>query len=108
MGLLIDLDRIIVGEVKQADEAAGLSKASMTGHKCWTSVHGENCNMAISKMADYISQANRNYSFKDCLAQLEGFEYVIHLRNFQVDEIVHIKGWNRELGILEKETVYSI
>lgn len=108
MGLLIDLDRIIVGEVKQADEAAGLSKASMTGHKCWTSVHGENCDMAISKMADYISQANRNYSFKDCLAQLEGFEYVIHLRNFQVDEIVHIKGWNRELGILEKETVYSI
>ena len=108
MGLLIDLDRIIVGEVKQPDEAAGLSKASLTGHKCWTSVHGENCQMAIDKMADYISQANKNYSFQDCLSQLQGFEYVIHLRWFQVDEIVHIKGWDRENGRLITETIYKL
>lgn len=108
MGLLIDLDRIIVGEVKQADEAAGLSKASLTGHKCWTSVHGENCDMAIDKMADYISQANRNYSFADCLSMLQGFEYVIHLRKFQIDEVVHITGWDRKNETLKKETVYKI
>lgn len=108
MGLLIDLDRIIVGEVKQADEAAGLSKASMTGHKCWTSVHGENCDMAINKMADYISQANRNYSFENCLSQIQGFEYVIHLRNFQIDEVVHIIGWDHETQTLQTETVYKI
>lgn len=108
MGLLIDLDRIIVGEVKQADEAAGLSKASLTGHKCWTSVHGENCDMAIDKMADYISQANRNYSFADCLSMLQGFEYVIHLRKFQIDEVVHITGWDRKNETLIKETVYKI
>lgn len=55
--LLVDLDRVIVGEVKEGQEAVGLSKASMTGHKCWTSVHGESCEMAVDKMADYISQA---------------------------------------------------
>ena len=92
--LLVDLDRVIVGEVKEGSEAAGLSKASMTGHKCWTSVHGESCEMAVDKMADYISQAT-GYGTKDALKQLCGFEYVIHLRNFRVDEIVRIDGWDK-------------
>lgn len=108
MGLLIDLDRIIVGEIKQPDEAAGLSKASMTGHKCWTSVHGENCDMAIKKMADYISQANANFSFADALKQVQGFEYVVHLSQFQVDEIVKIVGWDYEKNDLITECVYKI
>lgn len=49
VALLVDLDRVIVGEVKEGSEAAGLSKASMTGHKCWTSVHGANCEMAVER-----------------------------------------------------------
>ena len=104
--LLVDLDRVIVGEVKQGSEAAGLSKASMTGHKCWTSVHGESCEMAVDKMADYISQAT-GYSTRDSLKQLLGFEYVVHLKGFKVDEIVRIAGWNYEDECLILETVYK-
>ncbi|MEE1078388.1 MAG: ATPase, T2SS/T4P/T4SS family [Agathobacter sp.] len=103
--LLVDLDRVIVGEVKEGSEAAGLSKASMTGHKCWTSVHGESCEMAVDKMADYISQAT-GYSTRDSLKQLQGFEYVVHLRNFMVDEIIRIAGWDKEREALIFETVY--
>ena len=103
--LLVDLDRVIVGEVKNGSEAAGLSKASMTGHKCWTSVHGESCQMAVDKMADYISQAT-GYSKRDALKQLLGFEYVVHLKNFRVDEVVRIAGWNTEEECLIYETVY--
>ena len=103
--LLVDLDRVIVGEVKNGSEAAGLSKASMTGHKCWTSVHGESCQMAVDKMADYISQAT-GYSTRDALKQLLGFEYVVHLKNFRVDEVVRIVGWNTEEECLIYETVY--
>ena len=105
--LLVDLDRVIVGEVKEGQEAAGLSKASMTGHKCWTSVHGEDCNMAIDKMADYISQAT-GYSLEESLHQLVGFEYVVHLKNFQIDEIVRIDGWDSEENKLRITQVYSI
>lgn len=104
--LLVDLDRVIVGEVKNGSEAAGLSKASMTGHKCWTSVHGENCEMAVDKMADYISQAT-GYSTRDALKQLLGFEYVVHLKDFRVDEVVRIAGWNYEDECLIYETVYE-
>ena len=103
--LLVDLDRVIVGEVKNGSEAAGLSKASMTGHKCWTSVHGESCQMAVDKMADYISQET-GYSTRDALKQLLGFEYVVHLKNFRVDEVVRIAGWNTEEECLIYETVY--
>ena len=103
--LLVDLDRVIVGEVKNGSEAAGLSKASMTGHKCWTSVHGESCQMAVDKMADYISQAT-GYSTKDALKQLQGFEYVVHLKNFHVDEIIRIAGWDKVKECLIYEQVY--
>ena len=105
--LLVDLDRVIVGEVKEGQEAAGLSKASMTGHKCWTSVHGESCEMAVDKMADYISQAT-GYSTRDSLKQLQGFEYVVHLKNFHVDEIVRIAGWDKEREALIYEKVYPL
>ena len=103
--LLVDLDRVIVGEVKEGSEAAGLSKASMTGHKCWTSVHGESCEMAVEKMADYISQAT-GYGTKESLKQLTGFEYVVHLRNFKVDEIVRIDGWDKEKDEIILTQVY--
>ena len=103
--LLVDLDRVIVGEVKEGSEAAGLSKASMTGHKCWTSVHGESCEMAVDKMADYISQAT-GYSTKDSLKQLQGFEYVVHLRDFQIDEVIRIAGWDKEKEVFVYEQVY--
>ena len=103
--LLVDLDRVIVGEVKVGSEAAGLSKASMTGHKCWTSVHGESCQMAVDKMADYISQAT-GYSTRDSLKQLLGFEYVVHLKDFRVDEVVRITGWNEADESLTYETIY--
>lgn len=106
VALLVDLDRVIVGEVKNGSEAAGLSKASMTGHKCWTSVHGESCQMAVDKMADYISQAT-GYSTRDALKQLLGFEYVVHLKDFRVDEVVRIAGWNYEDECLIYETVYE-
>lgn len=103
--LLVDLDRVIVGEVKEGSEAAGLSKASMTGHKCWTSVHGESCSLAVDKMADYICQAT-GYSTRDSLKQLQGFEYVVHLRDFRIDEVIRIAGWDKENETLIFEQVY--
>lgn len=105
--LLVDMDRVIVGEVKEGQEAAGLSKASMTGHKCWTSVHGEDCQMALGKMADYISQAT-GYSLEEAYRQLTGFEYVVHLREYNVDEIVRIDGWDKEKGVIRTTPVYPI
>lgn len=105
--LLLDMDRVIVGEVKEGQEAAGLSKASMTGHKCWTSVHGESCQMGIDKMVDYISQAT-GYTLEESLKQLTGFEYVVHLSEYMVDEIVRIDGWDKSKCELVVTNVYPV
>jgi pilus assembly protein CpaF len=105
VALLVDLDRVIVGEVKEGSEAAGLSKASMTGHKCWCSVHGDSCEMAVEKMADYISQAT-GYGNREALKQLLGFEYVVHLSNFSIDEVEHIEGFDHEKGKVILKKVY--
>ena len=48
----------------------------MTGHKCWTSVHGESCEMAVEKMADYISQAT-GQSNTEQFGNLENYDKVI-------------------------------
>ena len=61
--------------------------------------------MAVDKMADYISQAT-GYSTRDALKQLQGFEYVVHLRNFRIDEIIRIDGWDKEKETLVFSSVY--
>lgn len=56
-------------------------------------------------MEDYISQAT-GYSTKDALKRLQGFEYVVHLKNFHVDEIIRIAGWDKVKESLIYEQVY--
>ena len=45
-------------------------------------------------------------AFGEALKQLLGFEYVVHLRNFRVDEIVRIMDFDHEKGKLVLEKVY--
>ena len=61
--------------------------------------------MAVDKMADYISRAT-GYSTRDSLKQLRGFEYVVHLRDFHVDEVIRIVGFDKEKDTLIFEPVY--
>ena len=42
------------------------------------------------------------------MKQLQGFEYVVHLRDFHVDEIVRIAGWDKEREALIYEKVYPV
>ena len=63
--------------------------------------------MAVDKMADYISQAT-GYSTRESLKQLMGFEYVVHLKNFRVDEIKRIAGWDKKNEQIIYEQVFPV
>lgn len=104
-GLRMDLDYFVIGEIK-GNEAGGFSMASYTGHKCWATVHGMNSYEGINKLADYIKQAT-GYSFSDCLKKLIGIEVVVFMRNFKVEEITEICGFDEEKGDLIKKVVYK-
>ena len=53
-----------------------------------------------------MGKAVRWHLIRESLKQLLGFEYVIHLKNFQVDEIVKITGWDKEKEELVLKKVY--
>jgi pilus assembly protein CpaF len=103
-GLRMDLDYFVIGEIK-GNEAAGFSMASYTGHKCWATVHGMNSYEGINKLADYIKQAT-GYSFTDCLKKLIGIEVVVFMRNFKVEEVTEIRGFDEKTGDLVKKCIY--
>lgn len=103
-GLRMDLDYFVIGEIK-GNEAAGFSMASYTGHKCWATVHGMNSYEGINKLADYIKQAT-GYGFTDCLKKLIGIEVVVFMRNFRVEEVTEIKGFDVKKEDLIKKVVY--
>ena len=101
----LDVDRIIVADINGGSEAAALSEASMAGYKCWTSIRADSCEKAIDKMVYYISQATGRNT-KESLKQLQGFEYVVHLKDFKLYEILRIR-WDKERDTTIIEKVYS-
>lgn len=104
-GLRMDIDYFVIGEIK-GNEAAGFSMASYTGHKCWATVHGMNSFEGINKLADYIKQAT-GYGFTDCLKKLIGIEVVVFMRDFKVEEITEIRGFDESTNDLIKKVVYK-
>ena len=103
-GLLQDLDYIGIGEIK-GEEAADFMKASYTGQQCWATVHGKNSMEAIYKLADYVKQAV-HYEFEECLKLLTGIETVVFLKNFKVQEITAIKGFDERKKQLVMEQIF--
>lgn len=103
-GLLQDLDYIGIGEIK-GDEAADFMKASYTGQQCWATVHGKNSTEAVYKLADYIKQAV-HYELDECLRMITGIETIVFLKNFKVEEISSIKGYDEKKGNLIIQRVY--
>ncbi len=104
VGLLQDLDYIGIGEIK-GDEAAAFMKASYTGQQCWATVHGKNSTEAINKLADYVKQAV-HYELDECMKMLTGIETVVFMKNFKVQEISAIKGFDNTKKSLIMERVF--
>ena len=104
-GLLIDLDYFIIGEIK-GKEAADFMNAAYTGHQCWTSVHGVNSQEAMNKLVDYVKKGT-DYSVEDVLRMLRFMNCIIFMKDFHVEEISEIRGFDPEKKDLIYELVYT-
>lgn len=78
-----------------------------TGHRAICTVHGTDCRSGLEKMADYIAQAT-GYSMALANRQLTGFQHVIFLNEYQVDEIVRVEGWDPVTEDLRLRSIYKI
>lgn len=104
-GLLTDLDYFLIGEIK-GDEAAYFMNAAYTGHQCWSSVHGVNSTEAMDKLVDYVKYAT-DYPREDILRMLHYMRFIIFMKDYHIDEISEVTGFNNETHELEYKPVYK-
>ena len=104
-GLLTDLDYFIIGEIK-GGEALYFLNASYTGHRVMASVHGISSTEAINKLVDYMKYES-DYSRTDLLKMVKSLGTVVFLKDFSIQEISEIVGFNDERQELEYNMVFK-
>lgn len=105
-GLLIDVDFIVIGEIK-GGEALYFLNAALTGNQGVATLHSENALQALHKLADYCKWES-DYSKAELMRMLTGcVRTIVHLDHFRVDEIIEPYGWEAETGLVRYRTVYD-
>lgn len=103
--LLLDLDYIIIGEIK-GGEAVYLLNAVYTGHKGWATVHAASSTEALDKLVDYIMY-NSNYSKSEALKMLVHLQTIVFVKNFRIEEISEVAGFDDSTGRIIYKTVFK-
>ena len=91
--LKTDRDYVVISEIT-GDEAAAFSVASYTGYICWATGHGASARDGIEKLADYIRRATGD-NIEECRKVLSKIEVIIFLKNYHIEEIVEITGFEK-------------
>ncbi len=104
-GLTMDIDYFIIGETKGA-EAAYVLNASYTGHTCATTIHAYSSQSALDKLVDYAKYTS-DYSKAELLAMLSNFKTVVFMKDYKVEEISEVLGFNEDRMKLDYDKVFS-
>lgn len=104
-GLLIDIDHIIIGEIK-GGEALYFLSAALAGCQGMTTVHSLDAAGALDKMADYCKWES-DYSRDEILKMLSCVKTIVYVDDFQIQEIVEHMGWDEAGKKSKLKTVYS-
>lgn len=107
-GLVSDNDYIVVGEIKGA-EAYDCINAAYTGHVFMGSIHTINAAEAPRKMVHYMkySPNARDMKESDLLETLAGIDIIIFMKDFKINEITEIEGFNDEKKDLKLNPVFK-
>ncbi len=100
-GLTMDVDYFIIGEIK-GEEALYLLNAAYTGQICSGTIHAPDARRGLNKIADYAMYGSR-YSRNELMKMLDCFHTVIFMKNYKVNQVYEVTGWNPE----EKEIEYK-
>ena len=94
--LTMDVDFVIVGEVKGA-EALYLINAAYTGQLSAATVHSLSADTAAEKIVDYALQASQNmYTPAELLKMIAScYHTIINVKDYKVYEVLAIDGWEK-------------
>lgn len=101
--LLLDLDYIVIGEIKGA-EALYFLNAAYTGHLGLATLHGQNGEAALYKLADYVKYES-DYSQEEIKKMLGCISTVCYMKDFKLDTITEVKVDDK--GALTTRNVYE-
>ena len=87
--LLIDLDYIVIGEIK-GGEALYFLNAAYTGHLGLATIHGQDGVAALYKLADYVKYES-DYSQEEIKKMLGCITTVCYMKDFKLDTITEVK-----------------
>lgn len=104
-GLLTDLDYFVIGEIK-GGEALYFLNASYTGHRVMASVHGNSSTEAVNKLVDYMKYES-DYSRTDLLKMVKSLGTVVFLKDFKIQEVSEIVGFDYDRQELEYNMVFK-
>lgn len=101
--LLIDLDYIVIGEIK-GGEALYFLNAAYTGHLGLATVHGQDGEAALYKLADYVKY-EADYSQEEIKKMLGCISTVCYMKDFKLHTITEVKVDHK--GLLTTRNVYE-
>ncbi len=104
-GLLMDIDKIVIGEIKGA-EALYFITAALAGCSGIATTHSGDAAGVFDKLADYCKWES-DYSREEIMKMLSHIKTVVYVEDFQVKQIAVNYGWNEELCSNHIKVVYD-
>lgn len=105
LGLTLDTDYFIVGEIKGA-ETTHIMKCSNTGGICAGTIHSNSPEEALDRMVDFSLHARGNaYTKPELMDMLKLFRTIVYMKNFKVQRISEVRGITD--GKIEYECIYD-
>ena len=104
-GLLMDIDHIIIGEIK-GEEVLYFITAALSGCNGMTTIHSADAGGALDKLADYCKWAS-DYRREEIFKMLSCVKTIVYVNKFQVKEVVESHGWDESTGSNRLEVVYD-
>lgn len=101
--LLLDLDYIVIGEIK-GGEALYFLNAAYTGHLGLATVHGQDGVAALYKLADYVKYES-DYSQEEIKKMLGCISTVCFMKDFRLETITEVQVDRK--GNMTTRTVYE-
>ncbi len=103
--MLVDLDHLILGEIK-GPEALDFLTSSISGHKSMCTLHGSDSVTAMDELANYIVRASK-YSKEEVMEMLKCINVVIYMEHYKIMEISEITGYDSEKRRLVFRLIYK-
>jgi len=106
LGLLQDIDRFVIGEIKGPEALYCFTTGISTGASFMGTLHSNDAASSVRRLAQLAKYVS-DYSIEALEEMLASVQFsLIHMSHFSIDEILEIEGWSNKNKQLVFKKVY--